>query len=199
MFTLSPLPFAQDALEPHISARTLEFHYGKHHQAYVDNLNKLIAGTGLEKASLEDILRATAGQPDKAPLFNNAAQIFNHSFFWNSLRPAKTESEPSPSFLKKINTDFGSLENLYAEFKTAATSQFGSGWAWLVSDAGKLKIMKTPNAGMPVGPGLKLLLTLDVWEHAYYLDYQNRRPDFAEAVIHHLLNWPFAEKNYENK
>jgi len=197
MFTLLPLPFAQDALEPHISARTLEFHYGKHHQAYVDNLNKLVVGTDLEKIALENVIQATAGQPDKAPIFNNAAQIFNHSFFWDSLRPAKDKSEPSPQMLEKINAAFGSLENFYVEFKAAAVSQFGSGWVWLVSDNGRLKIMKTPNAAIPIGPNLKLLLTLDVWEHAYYLDYQNRRPDFAEAVSRNLLNWPFAENNYE--
>jgi len=195
MFTLSPLPFSKEALEPHISARTLEFHYGKHHQAYVDNLNKMISGTNLEKESLEAIIMKTAAEPDKKAIFNNAAQNYNHTFFWNSLRPVAEKSEPSPKMLELIKTDFGGLENLYSEFKNAAISQFGSGWAWLVSDNGKLKILKTPNAELPNGEGVKMLLTLDVWEHAYYLDYQNRRADFVEAVLRNLLNWSFAENN----
>jgi len=195
MFILSPLPFSKEALEPHISARTLEFHYGKHHQIYVDNLNKMVAGTALEKENLETIIKKTALDADKKAIFNNAAQNFNHTFFWNSLQPAAEKSEPSTKMLELIKADFGSLENLYSEFKAAAVSQFGSGWAWLVSDQGKLKIMKTPNAEMPNGDGLKLLLTLDVWEHAYYLDYQNRRADFVDATLRHLLNWKFAENN----
>jgi len=195
MLTLKPLPFAPASLEPHISARTLEFHYGKHHQAYVDNLNKLIAGTDLETATLEDIITKTAGSLDKAPIFNNAAQVYNHDFFWQSLRPADASLEPPSDLLKMINDSFGSLDSFYNDFKAAALGQFGSGWAWLVKDGASLKIIKTANAANPLGQGVKPLLTLDVWEHAYYLDYQNRRADFIEAVLKNLLNWEFAQSN----
>jgi len=195
MFTLSPLPFKPTALEPHISAKTLEFHYGKHHQAYVDNLNKLVAGTDLETATLEEIIMKTAGSLDKASIFNNAAQVYNHDFFWKSLRPADASLEPSADLLSAINTSFGSLDSFYNEFKTAALGQFGSGWAWLVKDGASLKIIKTANADNPLAKGLKPLLAIDVWEHAYYLDYQNRRADFVEAVLKNLLNWEMAKAN----
>ncbi len=195
MFTLSLLPFAKNALEPHISEKTLDFHYGKHHQAYVDNLNKLIANTELETESLENIIIDTAGSSNQVAIFNNAAQIYNHDFFWQSLKPVAIASEPSPEFLALINKSFGSLENFYNDFKTAALSQFGSGWTWLVREGEVLKIMKTANADTPLAQGIKPLLTIDVWEHAYYLDYQNRRADFVENVLHSLLNFEFAEKN----
>jgi len=195
MFTLSPLPFKPTALEPHISAETLEFHYGKHHQAYVDNLNKLVAGTDLETATLEEIIMKTVGSLDKAPIFNNAAQVYNHDFFWKSLRPADASLEPAADLLSAINASFGSLDSFYNEFRTAALGQFGSGWAWLVKDGASLKIIKTANADNPLAKGLKPLLAIDVWEHAYYLDYQNRRADFVEAVLKNLLNWDLAKAN----
>jgi len=197
MFTLSLLPFAQTALEPHISSKTLSFHYGKHHQAYVDNLNKLIVDTDLETENLEDIILKTAGSLNQAAIFNNAAQIYNHDFFWQSLRPVSEEQEPSGKLLDLINTSFGSVENFYTEFKTAALGQFGSGWAWLVKDGEELKIIKTANADTPIVHGVKPLLTIDVWEHAYYLDFQNRRADFVDAVLRNLLNWQFAQANLE--
>ncbi|MFA5108930.1 MAG: superoxide dismutase [Patescibacteria group bacterium] len=205
MFTLPLLPYDQAALEPYISVRTLDFHYGKHHQAYIDNLNKLVAGTELEKETLESIIKKTASDPAQTAIFNNAAQACNHAFFWNSLRPAEAPAEDSqlkaapaitPELSTLIDSTFGSLDNFYAEFKAAAVSQFGSGWVWLVKDGKTLKIIKTANADNPWVRGLKPLLTIDVWEHAYYLDYQNRRADFVEAILRHLLNWPFAEINF---
>ncbi len=192
--TLPPLPFADNALDPVISANTLSFHYGKHHKAYVDNLNKLIAGTPLEGQPLEKIILEVAGKADKAGVFNNAAQIWNHTFYWNSLKPNGGGAPPA-ALAKLIERDFGSLDNLKKEFATAATTQFGSGWAWLASDNGKLVVAKTSNAELPMTRGHKALLTIDVWEHAYYLDYQNRRPDYANAVIDKLLNWQFAADN----
>ncbi|MFA5131040.1 MAG: superoxide dismutase [Patescibacteria group bacterium] len=195
MFTLKSLAFASTALEPHISAKTLEFHYGKHHQAYVDNLNKLIAGTEFETAELEEIIIKTAGSANQAGIFNNAAQTYNHDFFWASLHPTAEISEPSPELSLMLNQAFGSLENFYDEFKAAALSQFGSGWAWLVVEGGVLKIIKTANADTPIVHAFKPLLTIDVWEHAYYLDYQNRRADFVDGVMRNLLNWNFASTN----
>lgn len=195
MFTLSSLPFAPSDLEPHISARTLEFHHGKHHQAYVDNLNKLVAGSELENETLENIIIKTANVPEKTAIFNNAAQVYNHGFFWHSLRAAADKQEVGGELLAEIISTFGSFANFFAEFKAAALGQFGSGWAWLVVDAGALKIMKTANADTPLAHGLKPLLTIDVWEHAYYLDYQNRRADYVEAVMNHLWNWQFAAAN----
>lgn len=195
MFTLSLLPFDKFALEPHISSKTLDFHYGKHHQTYVDNLNKLVAGTELETESLEGIIIKTVGSVNQAAIFNNAAQIYNHDFFWSSLKPTLKVSEPSPELLVLINKSFGSLENFYTEFKAAALSQFGSGWAWLVRDGEALKIIKTANADTPIAHNLKPILTIDVWEHAYYLDYQNRRTDFLDSVVKNLLNWEFAQSN----
>ena len=195
MFTLSILPYDKSALEPHISSRTLEFHYGKHHQTYIDNLNKLAAGSAWEKESLENIIIKSAGVPEQAGLFNNAAQAYNHEFFWNCLRPAAENMEPDGELLNLINNFFGSLDNFIAELKAAALGQFGSGWVWLVKDGETLKIMKTANADTPLAHGLKPLFTLDVWEHAYYLDYQNRRADFATAVLSNLINWKFISQN----
>ena len=195
MFTLKSLPFSPEALEPYISARTLEFHYGKHHQAYVDNLNKLVADTDLASLSLEDLIKKVANQPAQAAIFNNAAQVYNHDFFWASLRPAKQAMPMSTALVALIKRDFGSLEQLLVEAKEAVLSQFGSGWVWLVLDNDRLKIVKTANADTVLGRGLKPLLVLDVWEHAYYLDYQNRRGDFALAVFANLLNWEFAAHN----
>jgi Fe-Mn family superoxide dismutase len=192
--TLPPLPWADNALDPVISANTLGFHYGKHHKAYVDNLNKLIAGTPLEGQPLEKIILEVAGKADKAGIFNNAAQVWNHTFYWNSLKPQGGGTPPA-ALAKLIERDFGSLDALKKELATAATTQFGSGWAWLASDNGKLVVTKTSNAELPMTKGQKALLTIDVWEHAYYLDYQNRRPDYANAVIEKLLNWQFAADN----
>jgi len=192
--TLPPLPFADNALDPVISANTLSFHYGKHHKAYVDNLNKMIAGTPLEGQPLEKIILEVAGKADKAGVFNNAAQIWNHTFYWNSLKPNGGGTPPA-ALGKLIERDFGSLDALKKELATAATMQFGSGWAWLAADNGKLIVSKTSNAELPMTKGHKALLTIDVWEHAYYLDYQNRRPDYANAVIEKLINWQFAADN----
>jgi Fe-Mn family superoxide dismutase len=191
---LPPLPYADNALDPVISANTLSFHYGKHHKAYVDNLNKLIAGTPLEGQPLEAIIKESAGKPDKAGVFNNSAQVWNHTFYWNSLKPNGGGAPPA-ALAKLIERDFGSLEALKKELATAATTQFGSGWAWLASEGGKLIVSKTSNAELPMTKGQTALLTIDVWEHAYYLDYQNRRPDYATAVIEKLLNWQFAADN----
>jgi len=195
MFILSSLPYEKSALEPHISANTLNFHHGKHHQAYIDNLNKLVAGTDMETLSLEAIIKKIAGSSNNIAIFNNAAQAYNHDFFWHSLRPVAQPSEPSVKLSALINESFGSLENFYNELKTAALGQFGSGWVWLVKDGENLKIMKTANADTPIAHNLKPLLTIDVWEHAYYLDYQNRRADFVDGVMRNLLNWEFAESN----
>jgi Fe-Mn family superoxide dismutase len=191
---LPPLPYAMDALAPVISSETLSFHYGKHHKAYVDNLNKLVAGTDLAETPLEQVIKAVAGKSDKAGIFNNAAQIWNHTFFWNSLKPGGGGA-PTGAVAPAINAAFGNYENFKKEFANAAMTQFGSGWAWLVAERGALRIMKTPNAETPLTTGQTALLTIDVWEHAYYLDYQNRRADFVAAVIDKLLNWEFANAN----
>lgn len=192
---LPSLPYAENALDPVISANTLSFHYGKHHKTYVDNLNKLIAGTELADLSLEDVIAATAGKADKIGIFNNAAQIWNHTFYWNSLSP-KGGGNPPAELKQKIETSFDSVEACKKELATAATTQFGSGWAWLVQDGGKLKVVKTGNADLPLTQGIKPLLTIDVWEHAYYLDYQNRRVDYVNAVLDKLINWSFAAENH---
>lgn len=188
------LPYAENALEPVISAKTIGFHYGKHHKAYVDNLNKLIAGTEFEGQPLEEIIKKTAGKPEYAGIFNNAAQVWNHTFYWNCLSP-KGGGKPSEVLMKKIEESFGSFDNFIKELTEAAKTQFGSGWAWLVLDGDKLKVMKTANAETPITLGVKPLLTLDVWEHAYYLDYQNKRPDYVSALLDKLINWEFAVKN----
>jgi Fe-Mn family superoxide dismutase len=193
-FELPPLPWAEDALEPVTSARTIGFHYGKHHRAYVDNLNKLVAGTDLEGRSLEEVIGAVAGDPAKAGVFNNAAQVWNHSFFWRSMKPGGG-GVPSGALADKIAATFGGLPAFVEQFKAAAVGRFGSGWAWLVDDAGALKIVTTANAEMPAPP-VKPLLTCDVWEHAYYLDFQNRRPDFVQAFWDSLVDWDFAARNF---
>jgi Fe-Mn family superoxide dismutase len=191
---LPRLPYAQDALAPVISAQTLSFHYGKHHKAYVDNLNKLVAGTALSETPLEKVIAAVAGQPDKAAIFNNAAQTWNHTFFWNSMKP-HGGGVPTGAVGQAIDAAFGGYEKFKKDFSNAAMTQFGSGWAWLVADKGALRVAKTGNADTPHTMGLTPLLTIDVWEHAYYLDYQNRRADFVAAVIDKLLNWEFANAN----
>ncbi len=194
MLTLPPLPYADTALEPVISSKTLSFHYGKHHKAYVDNLNNLVKGTEYEDATLERIIIETAGKPDKAALFNNAAQSWNHAFYWNSLT-ANGGGKPNGKIAQMIDAAFGSYDDFQKQFAAAAVSQFGSGWGWLVLDGDKLKIAKTGNAEVPFTRGLIPLLAIDVWEHAYYLDYQNRRAAYVEAVIDKLLNWDFAAQN----
>ncbi len=194
MFTLPPLPFAEGALAPVISANTLSFHYGKHHKAYVDNLNNLVKGTEFENASLEDIIKATAGKPDKAGLFNNAAQIWNHTFYWHCLKP-NGGGKPTGKIAAMIDSDLGGYDKFKTDFAQTCITQFGSGWGWLVAEGGKLKLVKTPNAETPLTKGQTALLTIDVWEHAYYLDYQNKRPDHVNAVIDKLLNWDFAAEN----
>ncbi len=193
---LPDLPYAQNALEPVISARTLEFHYGKHHQTYVDNLNKLIKGTPLAQKPLEELIIDTFRQPDKVGVFNNAAQVWNHTFYWHCLNPAGGK-EPSQALMQKIETAFGSFDECKKELFSAATTQFGSGWAWLELDGDRLKVTKTPNAEMPLTRNNKPLLTIDVWEHAYYLDYQNRRPDYVQAVLDNLVNWDFVAEKLE--
>ncbi len=189
------LPYAEDALEPFISAKTLSFHYGKHHVAYITNYNNLVAGTPLESLSLEEVITQTAADPQKIAIFNNGAQAWNHSFYWNCLAP-NGGGEPSGELGAKIVTDFGSFDKFKEELKSAAATQFGSGWAWLVLDGQTLKVVKTGNAQTPSTSGQKPILTIDVWEHAYYLDYQNRRPDYVATVIDNLLNWEFAAKNF---
>ncbi|HAX91990.1 MAG TPA: superoxide dismutase [Fe] [Rhodospirillaceae bacterium] len=193
-FELPPLPYAKEALEPHISARTFEFHHGKHHQAYVTNLNNLIKGTPLASASLEEIIKQTAKDEANVGIFNNAAQVWNHTFFWNSMKP-QGGGAPAGALEGKMMAAFGSLESFKEQFKAAGVGQFGSGWVWLVEEAGALKIIKTPNAVTPLAIGLTPLVTCDVWEHAYYLDYQNRRPDFLQTFIDHLINWDFVAAN----
>ncbi|MDA8229989.1 MAG: superoxide dismutase [Magnetospirillum sp.] len=193
-FELPPLPYAKDALEPHISARTLEFHHGKHHAAYVTNLNNLTKDTPLASKSLEEvILAAAADLPAKQGIFNNAAQVWNHTFFWNCMTKGGG-GKPSGKLLARIESDLGGFDKFKEDFKNAAVTQFGSGWAWLVEANGKLEITKTGNADLPLAHGKKALLTVDVWEHAYYLDYQNRRPDFVQAFLDHLVNWDFVAK-----
>jgi len=192
---LPPLPYADTALAPYISQNTLSFHYGKHHKAYVDNTLKLIAGTDLASASLEEVIKASYGKPDKKGLFNNSAQVWNHAFYWKSLDP-KGGGEPTGKLLDRVKADFGDFARLKEELAKAAVTQFGSGWAWLVLEGGKLKVEQTANAETPLtAAGKTPLLTIDVWEHAYYLDYQNRRPDYVTAVIDKLVNWEFAASN----
>ena len=196
LIELPPLPYEQSALQPVISANTLGFHYGKHHKAYVDTLNKLIVGTEFADMPLEKIVKATAGQTDRAAIFNNAGQAWNHSFYWRSLKP-KGGGAP-PAVLKQLmDSFFGSVEACKKELANAAMGQFGSGWAWLAHDGDKLKILKTGNANTPFAQGTRVLLTIDVWEHAYYLDYQNRRADYVNGVLDRLINWEFAAENLD--
>ncbi len=194
-FTLPDLPYTRDALAPHISAETLDFHHGKHHKAYVDKANDLVKGTELDGADLETAIR-TAWERKDAALFNNAAQIWNHTFYWQSMSP-DGGGRPSGKLAEAIDRDFGSFEKFAEAFKTAGAGQFGSGWAWLVVKDGKLEIRKTPNAETPITEaGVTPLLTMDVWEHAYYLDFQNRRPDYMGAFLEKLVNWEFAAENF---
>uniref|UniRef100_Q3ARZ5 Superoxide dismutase n=1 Tax=Chlorobium chlorochromatii (strain CaD3) TaxID=340177 RepID=Q3ARZ5_CHLCH len=190
-----PLPYADTALEPHISANTLSFHYGKHHVTYITNYNNLVAGTPFESMSLEEVIMQTANDAAKVAIFNNAAQAWNHTFYWNCLSP-NGGGKPTGALADKIEADFGSFDKFKEELKNAAVTQFGSGWAWLVLEGETLKIVKTGNAQTPLTSAQKPLLTIDVWEHAYYLDFQNRRPDYVSAVIENLLNWEFAAANF---
>jgi Fe-Mn family superoxide dismutase len=189
--TLPELPYPKDALAPHISEKTLEFHYGKHHNAYVVNANKLLEGTELAKESLETIIKKAAGDSSKQGIFNNTAQVWNHSFYWKCMKPGGG-GQPTGAIAEKIRADFGSFEKFAEAFKNAGATQFGSGWAWLVLKDHQLQIMKTGNADTPVAHGLKPVLTVDVWEHAYYLDYQNRRPDYLSVFVEKLIDWGFV-------
>lgn len=191
---LPSLSYKDDTLGPVISAQTIGFHYGKHHKGYIDNLNKLIAGTEFANLSLDKIIAETFGKADKTAIFNNAAQAWNHAFYWRSLTP-KGGGEPPAVLKQKIDASFGSPDACKKELATAAMAQFGSGWAWLVLDGDKLKVVKTGNADVPMTTGMKPLLTIDVWEHAYYLDYQNRRADYVNEVLDKLINWDFAAEN----
>jgi Fe-Mn family superoxide dismutase len=196
-FTLPPLPWAKDALAPVISAETLEYHHGKHHQTYVTNLNKLTEGKPEAGQTLEAIIQSAQG-----PLFNNAAQVWNHTFYWNSMKP-NGGGKPSGQLLELVNRDFGSVDNLLQQLGEAAKAHFASGWAWLVQDkqgdgqgeGGKLKVTTTANADLPLKHGQTALLTLDVWEHAYYIDYRNARPNYVDAFLKSLVNWDFAAQN----
>ncbi len=195
MHELPKLPYAETALDPVISADTLRFHYGKHHQAYVNNLNKLLEDSeSLASLSLEELIRETVNDPARKGIFNNAAQTWNHTFYWHSMRQGGG-GQPSGALKERIEADFGGVDQFRTAFKQAATSQFGSGWAWLIVDNGKLDVVNTGNAMTPVAEGKKPLLTIDVWEHAYYLDYQNRRPDYVDAWLAKLVNWEFAARN----
>ncbi len=190
-FTLPDLPYEKSALEPHISAKTLDFHHGKHHATYVNKLNEFTKGTVYENQTLVDVIKNTFQKDDK--IFNNAAQVWNHSFYWLCMTP-NGGGKPAGIVGEKIKESFRSYEAFAEEFKTAAISQFGSGWAWLVADQGALKIVKTPNAVPPMVTKQDALLTCDVWEHAYYLDYQNKRPDYVSTFLEHLVNWNFVEQ-----
>ena len=192
--TLPGLPYEKDALEPHINSRTLDFHHGKHHNAYVTNLNKLIEGTDLASETIEDIINKTVNNDDKAGIFNNAAQVWNHTFYWKSMKP-NGGGLPTGNIANKIDADFGGYDNFIEQFKNAGLTQFGSGWAWLVMKNGKLEMMKTSNADTPIAHGVEPLLTVDVWEHAYYLDYQNKRGDYLDAFIKNLINWDSVNSN----
>ena len=192
--TLPALPYEANALEPYITANTLSFHHGKHHQTYVTNLNNLIHGGELADKTLEEIILAVANKPEKIGIFNNAAQVWNHTFYWNSMKKGGGGA-PTGAIASKINEDFGSYDAFAEAFKNAGLTQFGSGWAWLVLEDGKLKITKTPNADTPMAHGQKAILTVDVWEHAYYLDYQNKRADYIDTFLKHLVNWDFANAN----
>ena len=197
MFELPPLPYAKNALEPHITANTLSFHHEKHHQAYVTNLNNLIPNTEFASLSLEEIIVKSAGSPSHPAVFNNAAQVWNHTFYWNCMQ-ANGGGTPTGALVEQITRDFGSFDTFRNDLKQAALTQFGSGWAWLVMTAeGNLAITKTANADCPMVHGQTALLTIDVWEHAYYLDYQNRRADYADVFLNHLVNWDFVAANFE--
>lgn len=192
-YSLPPLPYPEDALQPHISAATLSFHYGKHHRAYVDKTNELVKGSGLEGQPLEELIKKSAGDKNQS-LFNNAAQIWNHNFYWRGMKP-KGGGSPSGNLEKALTKSFGSLEEFKQRFSTAAETQFGSGYAWLILQGDSLKVLSTSNADNPLAHGMKPLLNIDVWEHAYYLDYQNRRKAYIQAFLDHLVNWEFVSRN----
>ncbi|WP_223645492.1 superoxide dismutase [Corallococcus sp. EGB] len=191
-FTLPELPYKKDALAPHMSAETLEYHHDKHHATYVNKLNELTAGKPEASKSLEEVILSSDG-----PVFNNAAQVWNHTFFWNCMKPAGG-GKPTGELADAINRDFGSFDEFKKQFSDAAATQFGSGWAWLVKDGNKLAVMKTSNADLPMKHGKKALLTIDVWEHAYYIDYRNARPKFIETFLNSLVNWDFVAQNFKN-
>ncbi|MEW6497879.1 MAG: superoxide dismutase [Cyanobacteriota bacterium] len=193
-YELPNLPYAYDALDPYISAKTLEFHHDKHHAAYVTKYNQMVQDAGMGDKSIEEVIKATYNDSSKSGLFNNGAQAWNHTFFWNSMKPGGGGA-PTGAVADKINSDLGGYDKFKEDFKNAAATQFGSGWAWLVLDNGTLKIINSPNAVNPIALGQTPLLTLDVWEHAYYLDYQNKRPDFIETFINNLINWDFVNQN----
>ncbi|WP_434352853.1 superoxide dismutase [Psychrobacter sp. HD31] len=199
-FTLPELPYAKDALAPHISAETLDYHHGKHHNAYVTKLNELLPGSGFEDKGLEDIILATAKDDSKQGMFNQAAQVWNHTFYWNCMTP-NGGGEATGDLQAKIAEDFGSFENFREEFKNAALTQFGSGWAWLVADevGGKLSIIKTANADTPLAHGKVAVLTCDVWEHAYYVDYRNARPNYVDTFLDKLVNWDYANAKFNGQ
>ena len=189
--SLPVLPYEKNTLAPYISQQTIEYHYGKHHNAYVTNTNKLIEGTDLSNQDLGNIIKKTSKDTSMSSIFNNAAQVWNHSFYWACMKPGGGGS-PSGAIAERIASDFGSYEKFAEQFKNAGITQFGSGWAWLILKDNHLEIMKTSNADTPLAHGLKPLLTIDVWEHAYYLDYQNRRPDYLASFLEHLINWDFV-------
>jgi superoxide dismutase, Fe-Mn family len=194
-FALPVLPYKMNALEPFISENTFNFHYGKHHQAYVNNLNNLVKDNEMSAMTLEEIIKLSKGDANKAGVFNNAAQVWNHTFYWHSMRP-QGGGEPQGKLREQIEKDFGGFEQFKEQFKQAGATQFGSGWAWLILEDGKLKVTKTGNADLPLAKGQVPILTVDVWEHAYYLDYQNRRPDYLGIFLENLANWEFAENNF---
>jgi Fe-Mn family superoxide dismutase len=196
-FSLPNLPYGKKDLQPFVSEQTIEFHYGKHHQTYVTNLNTIVAGTPNENKSLEELIMLSANNTDLAGMFNNAAQVWNHTFFWNCMKP-NGGGRPTGKIADLINSSFGSYEKFAADFKQAALTQFGSGWAWLVQDSASIKITKTANADLPMAHSQIALLTCDVWEHAYYLDYQNRRADFVQTFLDNLINWDFVTANLSN-
>lgn len=195
-FALPRLPYAKDALAPHMSEESFSYHHEKHHNAYVVNLNKLVEGTDLNSKSLEELILLSAQDSSKSGIFNNAAQVWNHTFFWHSMKQ-NGGGKPGGKLLAQIEENFGSFEDFIEQFKQAGATQFGSGWAWLVDNNGTLEIVKTANAETPITDGKKPLLTCDVWEHAYYIDHRNARPAYLNCFIEHLANWEFAEKNFE--
>ena len=198
-FSLMKLPYSDTALAPGITANVIQFHYGKHHKGYIDKTNELLkSAPELHGKTLEEIIKATYGKPDKVALYNNASQLWNHNFYWNSMKP-RGGGVPGGDLGKRIVADFGSFDAFAKEWAANATGQFGSGWAWLVEDGGKMKVMKTGNADNPIALGKKPILTVDVWEHAYYLDYQNRRGDYVKALLDSLMNWDFAAQNLAQK
>ena len=196
-FTLPDLPYARNALAPHISEETLNFHYGKHHQAYVTNLNGLVEGTDLAGKSLEEVIKISAADKSKAGVFNNSAQVWNHTFYWNSLKPGGG-GKPGGDLAQAMTAEFGSVEACAKQLLDASAKRFGSGWGWLCLKDGKLVVASSSNALNPMVDNMKPLVTIDVWEHAYYLDYQNRRGDYLKGVMDHLINWDFAAQNLKS-